>query len=166
MTQYTAFENHQIVATGDMTRMIAAQREAIGRGVNLLIYDDATGAVRDVDLRTAPPPTRGRPKMGVKAREVTLLPRHWDWLGNQRGGASACLRRMVEDAMRADATAKDPKAAMNATYRFLSSIAGDLPQYEDALRALYAGDKQAFAAKTCDWPKDVSDFANRLAGFG
>ena len=68
--------------------------------------------------------------------------------------------------MRADETAKDPKAAMNATYRFLSSIAGDLPQYEDALRALYASDKQAFAAKTSGWPKDVRGFANRLAGFG
>ena len=73
MTQYTAFEETKIVATGDMTAMIAAQRAALPRGINLLIYDDATGAVRDVDLREAPPPARGRPRLGVTAREVTCL---------------------------------------------------------------------------------------------
>ena len=83
MTLYTAFENQTVVAVGDMSAMIAAQRDASARGLNLLIYDDATGEVRDVDLRDAPPPARGRPKMGVKAREVTLLPRHWDWLRSQ-----------------------------------------------------------------------------------
>ncbi len=99
MTHYTAFEGPDIIATGDMTAMIAAQRAALPRGVNLLIYDDATGAVRDVDLRDAPPPQRGRPKMGVKSREVTLLPRHWTWLNEQKGGASAALRTLVDDAM-------------------------------------------------------------------
>jgi len=79
MTYFTAFEDHKIAAKGDMPAMITAQREAATRGVNLLIYDDTTGEVRDVDLRAAPPPARGRPKMGVKAREVTLLPRHWEW---------------------------------------------------------------------------------------
>ena len=87
MTNYTAFEGFDVVATGDMTAMIAAQRAALPRGVNLLIYEDDTGQVRDVDLRDAPPPQRGRPKLGVKPREVTLLPRHWDWLADQRGGA-------------------------------------------------------------------------------
>ena len=166
MTTFTAFEHHRIVETGDMTRMIAAQREAIGRGVNLLIYDDTTGAVRDVDLRNAPPPARGRPKIGVKAREVTLLPRHWGWLGTQRGGASAQLRRMVEAAMRADAAANDPKAAMDATYRFLSSIAGDLPGYEEALRALFAGEKAAFFRQIREWPEDIQSFARKLCGEG
>ena len=164
MTTYTAFEDGDIAAQGDLDQMILAQREAITRGVNLLIFDDATGAVRDVDLRTAPPPTRGRPKMGVKSREVTLLPRHWEWLARQRGGASAELRRLVEAALRQDASRQDPKAAKSAAYRFLSSIAGDMPGYEEALRALFADDPTAFDKHSAQWPKAVADYARKLAG--
>ncbi|MEJ6398320.1 DUF2239 family protein [Yoonia sp. 208BN28-4] len=165
MTHYTAFEGTQITAAGDMAAMIAAQRAAIVRGINLLIFDDATGQVRDVDLRDAPPPTRGRPKMGVKAREVTLLPRHWTWLSEQRGGASAALRRLVEDEMRRTAHQKDPKAARNAAYAFLSAIAGDLPHYEDALRHLFADKPDDFAAIATKWPNDIYRYAMRLAGW-
>ena len=160
MTRYTAFEDGQIVATGDMTAMIAAQRAASPRGVNLLIYDNASGNVRDVDLRTAPPPARGRPKLGVQAREVTLLPRHWDWLKQQRGGASAALRRLVEDALRADGAAEP--AGQNAAYAFLSSIAGDLAGYEEAIRCLFAGDADGFGTHTATWPEDIRVYAQQL----
>ncbi|MEL6570673.1 MAG: DUF2239 family protein [Pseudomonadota bacterium] len=163
MTQYTAFEKFSIVATGDMTAMIAAQRAALSRGVNLLIYDDATGQVRDVDLRTAPPPPRGRPKMGVKAREVTLLPRHWAWLADQKGGASATLRNLVDDAMWAQGGRRSDAARQKTAYAFLGSIAGDLPGFEAMTRVLFASDWDGFAAAMVDWPMDVRRYALRLA---
>jgi hypothetical protein len=164
MTKYTAFEDGQMIATGDMAAMITAQRDALTRHVNLLIFDDATGKVRDVDTRDAPPPTRGRPKLGVKAREVTLLPRHWDWLSQQRGGASAAIRRLVEDARRNEAP--NSKAGQNAAYAFLSSVAGDLPDYEEALRVLFAGDSEGFAAAITSWPADIQGYALRLLNAG
>lgn len=103
MTDYTAFEDHITLTKGDMQKMTAAQRDALQRSVNLSIYDDATRKVLDLDLRDAPPPAHGRPKMGVKAREITLLPSHWDWLSGQKGGASAVLRRLIDDAIRTSA---------------------------------------------------------------
>ncbi len=164
MTHYTAFEDFEIVATGDMTAMIAAQRAALPRGVNLLIYDDETGQVRDVDLRDAPPPQRGRPKLGVKPREVTLLPRHWAWLSEQRGGASAKLRSLVDDAMWAEGGRRSEAARQKVTYAFLSSIAGDLRRFEAMSRALFASDWDGFVAEMADWPEDVKRYAMRLAG--
>ena len=163
MTTYTAFEKHQKIASGDMAAMIAAQRDALLRRENLLIYNDATGAVRDVDLRDAPPPARGRPKMGVKAREVTLLPRHWDWLRGQKGGASAVLRRLVDDAIRVSAGARSDHERQTTTYAFVSSIGGDLPDFEEASRKLFANDWMGFATVIANWPADVRDYAIALA---
>ena len=163
MTLYTAFENQTVVATGDMSAMVAAQRDASARGLNLLIYDDATGEVRDVDLRDAPPPTRGRPKMGVKAREVTLLPRHWDWLRSQKGGASAVLRSLVDQEIKATAGARSDHERQSVTYAFISSIGGDLPDFEEATRKLFANDWMGFATLIANWPSDVRDYALRLA---
>jgi hypothetical protein len=163
MTLYTAFENRSVVAIGDMSAMIAAQRDASTRGINLLIYDDATGQVRDVDLRCAPPPARGRPKMGVKAREVTLLPRHWDWLRSQKGGASAVLRRLVDQEIKATAGTRSNHERQSATYAFISSIGGDLPGFEAATRQLFANDWMGFATQVANWPNDVRDYALRLA---
>jgi hypothetical protein len=163
MTHYTAFEGRTILVKGDMQNMITAQRDALQRGINLLIYDDATGEVRDVDLRDAPPPTRGRPKMGVKAREITLLPRHWDWLSGQKGGASAVLRRLVDDAIRTSAGLRSDHERQTATYAFMSSIGGDLPDFEDASRKLFASDWMGLATLIATWPKDVRDYALALA---
>ena len=164
MTTYTAFEGHARVAAGDMTAMIAAQRAAAPRGVNLLIYDDASGAVRDVDLRAAPPPARGRPKMGVKAREVTLLPRHWDWLSGQNGGASAALRRLIDAQIAAEGGKRSDAARQKTAYAFLGSIAGDLPGFEEVTRALFKSDWDTFAALMEGWPEDIRAYALRLAG--
>ena len=163
MTLYTAFEDQTVIAVGDMTAMIAAQRNAATRGINLLIYDDVTGEVRDVDLRDAPPPARGRPKMGVKAREVTLLPRHWDWLRSQKGGASAVLRRLVDQDIQATAGTRSDHERQSVTYAFISSIGGDLPGFEDATRKLFANDWMGFATLIANWPRDVRDYALRLA---
>lgn len=163
MTTYTAFEDHRTTAKGDMAAMIAAQRAALPRGVNLLIYDDETGHVRDVDLRDAPPPARGRPKMGVKAREITLLPRHWDWLAGQKGGASAVLRRLVDAEINKAAGSRSDHSRQKTTYAFISSIGGDLPDFEDASRCLFANDWMGFATKIAAWPADVRDYALWLA---
>ena len=163
MTQFTAFDGYSRVATGDMAAMIAAQRAALPRGVNLLIYDDTTGQVRDVDLRDVPAPTPGRPKLGVTAREVTLLPRHWAWLSTQKGGASAALRRVIDEAIAARQGARSDAERQTAAYKFLGSIAGDLPQFEEVCRALFAADWEGFRTRMDGWPADIRCYALKLA---
>jgi hypothetical protein len=108
---------------------------------------------------------RGRPKLGVVAREVTLLPRHWEWLATQTGGASITLRRLVEQARRNDVDGGKQRRrnAQEAAYRFMSAIAGDLPAYEEACRALFADDSALFRKQIATWPVDVRDYATRLA---
>jgi uncharacterized protein len=102
----------------------------------------------------------------VVAREVTLLPRHWDWLAGQPGGASVTLRKLVEQA-RKDNEGKDRlRRAREAAYRFLSAMAGNLPGFEEAARALFAGDRDRFAAIVAPWPQDVREHAVKLAARG
>lgn len=105
----------------------------------------------------------GRPKLGVVAREVTLLPRHWDWLNGQPGGASVALRKLVEEARRASAEKDRIRLAQDAAYRFLSAVAGNLPNFEEATRALFAGDSKQFDTQIADWPGDIRDHARHLA---
>ncbi|WP_042265596.1 DUF2239 family protein [Paraburkholderia heleia] len=109
------------------------------------------------------PRARGRPKLGVVAREVTLLPRHWDWLGAQPGGASVVLRRLVDAARHAGEARERMRAAQEAAHRFMTALAGNLPDYEEALRALYAGERSRFEAANAPWPEDVRDYARELA---
>ena len=126
-----------------------------GRGVDF----DLSGTAEDVAARLAPaeaPRGRGRPKLGVVAREVTLLPRHWDWLASQPGGASVALRKLVEAASRAAAGPDRLRTAREAAYRFASAMAGDLPGFEEAMRALFAGDDTAFEARIEAWPADIA----------
>jgi hypothetical protein len=111
----------------------------------------------------AEPRGRGRPKLGVVAREVTLLPRHWDWLGAQPGGASVALRKLVEDARRANGDRDRQRAARDAAYHFMSTMAGDLPGFEEASRALFADDRRRFAELIADWPVDIRDHIVKLA---
>lgn len=181
----TAFAGDRLLASGPLAEVaLAVRRAAAGGGAALLVFDDATGRVVDLDLRgseaevlarLAPPAAgpdaapealpgrrgRGRPRLGVVAREVTLLPRHWDWLAAQPGGASVTLRRLVEAARRADG--RSERAARDAAYRFMTALAGDRPGYEEATRALYAGDRARFDAQVASWPADVGDHAARLA---
>jgi hypothetical protein len=147
----------------------------------VLIYDDATAARIEVDFRGSPedvvrrlsveapgpmpaaPRGPGRPRLGVVAREVTLLPRHWQWLNAQPGGASVALRKLVEAARRANADRDQIRESQEAAYRFLTVIAGDWPGFEEAARALFAGDAPRFEMCTAAWPRDVRDYAGRLA---
>jgi hypothetical protein len=112
-------------------------------------------------------PAVGRPKLGVVAREVTLLPRHWDWLNTQPGGASASLRRLVEDARRSHADADARRVARERTFRFLNAVAGDRSGFEDAARLLFSDQPGAFeglVAQMRAWPADVQAYALALAG--
>jgi len=106
---------------------------------------------------------RGRPKLGVVGREVTLLPRHWEWLGSQPGGASVTLRKLVEKARKQNAQADRVRRAREVAYNFLSALAGDLPGFEEATRALFAGDRAKLERESESWPADVRDYALELA---
>ena len=112
------------------------------------------------------PRGRGRPRLGVVAREVTLLPRHWDWLSTQPGGASAAIRRLVDSARHANADTDRRRTAKETAYRFMSAMAGDAPGFEEATRALFANNRERFAEMTEGWPRDVRDHARALAAEG
>jgi uncharacterized protein len=112
---------------------------------------------------TGEPAGRGRPKLGVVAREITLLPRHWDWLNVQPGGASVALRKLVEEARRVSGGKDRTRQAQEAAFHFMSAMAGDMPGFEDALRALFANDQQRFNDLVAAWPDDVRSHATKLA---
>lgn len=106
---------------------------------------------------------RGRPKLGVISREVTLLPRHWDWLNAQPGGASVALRKLVEEAKRASIYKDARRTAQNTTYKFMSAMAGNLPGFEEASRALFAPDAKQFAEQIESWPNDIRIHLEKLS---
>lgn len=181
----TAFEGGRQIGTGTFAEIAILVKKVMERGQRdrILIFDDFTGEQLDFDLRGAEteiaarlaqpadcpapevaPRRPGRPSLGVVAKEVTLLPRHWDWLGSQPGGASVALRKLVEEARKANAGRDRIRQGQEATYRFISAMAGNLPGFEEANRALFAGNGTKFVELTAEWPIDVRDHARRLAG--
>ncbi len=182
-TQCTAFQGLNRLASGAPAQVALAVKAGLKRHPNdpILIFDDTTGQQLDFDLRgtdaeiaarvtpsaaeDAEPSARtpGRPRLGVVAREVTLLPRHWAWLNEQAGGASVALRRLVEAARAANAESDRTRLARQAADRFMTAMAGNQPGYEEASRALYAGDRTRFEAETAAWPAAVRDHARWLA---
>jgi hypothetical protein len=124
---------------------------------------DADAQAGTAAIEVDVPRGSGRPKLGVVAREVTLLPRHWDWLSSQSGGASVALRKLVDEARRANENKDRIRQAQGAAYRFLSAMGGNLPDFEEATRALFAPDVQRFNDLIENWPKDVRDYARMLA---
>lgn len=172
----TAFSGVTRLAAGSLPDVALAVKAALAKdpAVSLLVFNDASGAVIDLDLRgsdadvvarLAPVETRGRgrPKLGVVAREVTLLPRHWDWLAAQPGGASQALRRLIDAARKADDGRTEMRLRLDAAYRFLSVLAGNLPGFEEAARALFANDAKRFETLTAAWPLDLCAHAHKLA---
>jgi uncharacterized protein len=176
-----AFDQHQLIARGPLPEVARAAKRALDAGATgpVLIFDerssrpielDFRGSADDVLGRLAPavasaaPPSRGpgRPKLGVTAREVTLLPRHWEWLAQQPGGASAVLRRLVEQAQRGSAPKQQARLAMEAVERFMNAMTGDFAGHEEASRAFYRGEREQFATLTEHWPADVRDHLRRL----
>ena len=176
----SAFDGHTLIASGSLAAVAAATRQAIDGSAQgpVLVFDDRSGRQIELDLRGTPaqvqarltsaaiaPGSRGpgRPKLGVTAREVTLLPRHWDWLSRQPGGASAVLRRLVEHASRHEAPKQQARLAMEAVDRFMLAMTGNLVGHEEASRAFYRGERERFTALTEPWPVDVRDHLRRLA---
>lgn len=177
----TAFDGERRMAAGELRLVALAVKRMLARRAAdappLLIFDDSTGKVIDIDFRgtqdevlerldpdaESAPRGPGRPKLGVVAREVTLLPRHWEWLQLQPGGASVALRKLVEDARRAGEGRDRVRRSQEAAYEFMRTMAGDAPGYEEALRALFAGQRDRFAVCIAAWPPDIAAHAEELA---
>ena len=187
---FTAFMGQRLLAAGALAEVALAVMNAARRPAAppIVIFSDSTGRPIDLDLRgtdreivarlpqPAPDPEiavdetaaveprgRGRPKLGVVAREVTLLPRHWEWLGAQPGGASVALRKLVDEARRANGDADRARAARDAAYHFMSVMAGNLAGFEEASRALFADDRRRFVGLIAGWPDDIRDHVVKLA---
>ena len=183
----TAFAGKQKIATGTLHALAPTLKERVTRepDAQILIFNDSTGKQVDLNLHgslaevlqrlPAPRPdagtgqapdaprTAGRPKLGVVAREVTLLPRHWEWLASQPGGASVALRKLVEQAQRDNRGADAQRQARDAAYQFMSALAGDEAGFEEASRALFAGRRDDFERQVQAWPADVREHVVMLA---
>jgi hypothetical protein len=174
---YTAFQGDRHLASGPLSEVALAVKRASG-DEPILIFEDQTGQQTDLDTRGSDeqilarlaareqepaPRTRGRPKLGVVPREVTLLPRHWAWLKAQPGGASAALRRLVEEARRQSGGHEQQRQAQDAAYRFMAAMVGNHPGFEEAIRALYAGDRRRLESLTEGWPRDIRAHLLRVA---
>ncbi len=160
----TAFYEDRIVASGETEAVTRLLEERYPNDHSaIVVFDDSTGRVTDLDywdaLKSAAPRRPGRPRLGVQAREVTLLPRHWEWLSAQPGGASAAIRRLVDEARR---SGRSERERNDAAYWFMQALCGDKPNYEEALRALYKGDGERFERLVAEWPEDVRNYLRRL----
>ena len=181
---YTAFAGTRRIASGDLPSVAKATKTALDGGDNdpVVILDDETCRVVEVDFRGTvedmlerlgeasgaasgrqEPRGPGRPKLGVVAREVTLLPRHWEWLNAQPGGASVALRKLVEEARRSNGSRDRVRQARETLYRFMSTLAGNEAGFEEASRALFAGDRKLFMDLIRPWPKDIRAHAEKLS---
>jgi len=182
---FTAFEGQRRLITGTLAEVALAVKRAGRAAGPIVIFNDATGRSLDLDMRgsdeeilarlpsppaaaapeiqAAEPRGRGRPKLGVVAREVTLLPRHWDWLNAQPGGASVALRKLVDEARRVSGDRDRLRAARDAAYHFMSVMAGNLAHFEEASRALFADDRRRFTGLIAEWPPDIRDHIVKLS---
>jgi uncharacterized protein len=184
----TAFAGSRCIASGELSQVAGKVKEALQAGEKdtVLIFDDLTSRPVEVDFRgsmgdvlervkQAPdeagaacsdngsPRGPGRPKLGVVAREVTLLPRHWEWLAGQPGGASVALRKLVEKARRENSEADRVRLAQESANRFMTAMAGDLPGFEEATRALFSGDRKRFEKLIAAWPGDIRSHARKVS---
>lgn len=185
---YVAFAGQTLLARGSCSQVVQAAKAAFddGNQERIVLFDETEGRPVDVDLsgageevlaRVARHPVlgvatngdaapvvrrRGRPKLGVVSREVSLLPRHWSWLGAQRGGASAALRRLVDAARKASSASDAARQALDAAHHFLWDMAGNLPGFEEVSRALFAGRFASIPPLVAAWPRDVRDQAQRM----
>ncbi|PLY39514.1 hypothetical protein CSZ94_25900 [Janthinobacterium sp. ROICE36] len=188
----TAFAGPHKVAAGTLHAVAQTLKELVTRdpGAQILIFDDTNGNQVDLNLHGSladvlqrlpreaapapapqedmPPPARtpGRPKLGVVAREITLLPRHWEWLATQPGGASVALRKLVEHAQRDNKAHDEQRQAREAAYTVMNALAGDAPGFEEASRALFAGKQPAFLSCVQEWPADMREYVLQLAQRG
>ena len=176
---FTAFAGFTLIVTGDLPTVLIRVREFLEREkqAQVLIFDDQTGKQVDFNLRgtleevlarvspPAPPAPKkgpGRPSLGVVCREVSLLPRHWEWLESQPSKASGTLRRLVESAMKSESREDRSRRRLEAAGRFMWSMAGNFEGFEEASRALYAGNRAGFAERIASWPADIRQHLERM----
>jgi uncharacterized protein len=188
----TAFCCGHCLASGELMQVATKVKEAIDRGESemILIFDDLNGEIIEVDFRgtisdvlkrlekptikgdslevsaikdSNAPRGPGRPKLGVVSREVTLLPRHWDWLNSQSGGASVALRKLVDEARHVKSDRDKVRHSQEAAYRFMSAVAGNRPGYEEAIRAMFAGNRGHFDGSIASWPIDIREYSAKLS---
>jgi hypothetical protein len=166
---YSAFSEDRLIAFGSLATVLSAAKLYIDSSEDpqLLIFEDRTGrqvefdftgTVEEVQARALPPPQRtgpGRPKLGVVSREVSLLPRHWEWLEDQPQGISAGLRRLVDEARKRNPGELRARKGREAVNKFMTAIAGNRVNYEEASRALFAADNARFEELTAEWPEDI-----------
>jgi len=182
-----AFSAQKLIAEGAFGEVLQLVKNHIKQNDtgNILFFNGSDGRQIDIDLQSGAGesgngskaaaaesgsnqaiPTkkpRGRPKLGVVGREVTLLPRHWQWLDKQRGGASARLRRLIDQERKATAGDDMIRESQDSANRFMYAMAGDIAGFEEAVRALYARDKAGFDQETAAWPVDIRDRARGFA---
>lgn len=175
---FSVFAGDRCVVAGPLKAMLLATKERFDHdpGERLLIFEDRTGRQVDFDFRgTAdevvarampePEPVKsgpGRPRLGVVSREVSLMPRHWEWLEQQPNGISAALRRLVEEARKRDPAEEQARLAREAASRFMTAVAGNLPDYEEASRALFGKDNARFGSLIERWPEDIRNHLLRF----
>jgi len=173
---YSAFSGVRLIAFGGLADVLGAAKAYVDttEDPQLLIFEDRTGRQVDFDFRGSleevlaralPRPERtgpGRPKLGVVSREVSLLPRHWDWLESQPQGISAGLRRLVEEARKRNPGEERARKGREALNKFITAIAGNLPNFEEATRALFAPDNARFEELIADWPEDIRAHSLRV----
>ncbi len=172
--RFSAFDGSEIFFEGTLPEVTKAIRGRLAKlpDAQILVFSQTTGRQTDIyldlpvscaDQTTSPTTTIGSTKLGVVGREVTLLPRHWEWLNTQPGGASVALRKLVELAMRENAEKDAIRQRHEAAYRFMTALAGDLPGYEEALRCLFANNRDGLEEQIHEWPADVKRFTLQLA---
>jgi hypothetical protein len=183
---YTAFMGERQIVSGEIKKMLLVTKSFIDRNkdAQVLIFDDQTGRQVDFDFRGTPDDVLarisehplfktdigsekreigpGRPKLGVVCREVSLLPRHWDWLEEQPGGISASIRKLVDEARKREPDKEKARNMRNAASRIMTVLAGNLPGYEEASRALFSGNTEKFENQICDWPQDICGYLQRI----
>ncbi|MFW0765597.1 DUF2239 family protein [Trabulsiella odontotermitis] len=179
----TAFQQQRQIAHGNLSELLQQIQAASVSEEPVFIFNDRNGKRLDIHIHgdeasalavypelgshqseeTAVVKSRGRPKLGVSSKEVTLLPRHWEWLATQSGGASATLRRLIDQARKTNEPAENKRRRHERAYQFMYEIAGDFPEYEASLRALFADDEAGFKTCIANWPQDIRQYAWQLA---
>ena len=179
---YTAFDGSVLLFRGGLKEVVLNIKEHLGRSENssVLIFSDLTGKTMDFSFHGSKqdilkrlekytfteepkePSGPGRPKLGVVSREISLLPRHWEWLATQSGGASATIRLLVEEARKKSSNISSIKQMQERAYQIMSVLAGDLQGYEEALRALYKKDSKVFFTHVKRWPIDIQKYLNEI----
>lgn len=169
-TTYTAFSGNSLIANGTPTDLALKIKRIPQITENILFFNDQTGQQIDLDLSgsdheiqqrySEPEPTKkvGRPKLGVISREITLQKKHWDWLDQQSASASAVIRKLIDKVLNDPTSESNIMLAKQATDRFMSAMLGNMPNYEEATRALYQGDRQVFLKMIQDYPQDIKNY--------